>query len=384
MAIDNLEVGSSVRTKLNASLAKTDLITITEAKNLDSDFAATGHNHDASYSALGHNHDASYAALGHNHDAAYSALGHNHDASYAALGHTHTTLASLTAFSLRDTSAAFDVTLAAVSSSALTAGRTLTLDLINASRSIKLAGNLDLAGNLSTAGAFPLTLTVSAETNVTLPTSGTLATLGANTFTALQTITQATANAGILASTGYSLTGSNETGMVDLSGTWNTSGTPTALKLNITDSTSNAASLLLDLKVGGLSKFSVRKDGIVTAAFQIKAPYLTVSSTAGTIEWADLYLYRAAAATLQLGGNHATTPTAQTLKAHNVTTGTGASLTLAGGTGSVAKGNVVLDGGNRGVFAADASGGVVEDAECRTLANAMKALLISHGLMAAS
>jgi hypothetical protein len=44
--------------------------------------------------------------------------------------------------------------------------------------------------------------------------------LGANTFTALQTIAQAAANAGILASTGYSLTGSNATNMIDLAGTW--------------------------------------------------------------------------------------------------------------------------------------------------------------------
>ncbi len=43
--------------------------------------------------------------------------------------------------------------------------------------------------------------------------------------------------------------------------TWNTTGTPTALKLDVTDSASNAASLLMDLWVGGASRFSVRKDG---------------------------------------------------------------------------------------------------------------------------
>lgn len=56
----------------------------------------------------------------------------------------------------------------------------------------------------------------------------------------------------------------------------------------------------------------------------------------------DVRIERAAAATLQLGSNHATTPTAQTIKAHNVTTGTGASLILCGGTGSVAGGSVKL------------------------------------------
>ena len=53
-------------------------------------------------------------------------------------------------------------------------------------------------------------------------------------------------------------------------------------------------------------------------------------------------LFNASAASLQIGANHATTSTDQTIKAHNVTTGTGASLVLAGGTGSVAGGTVKL------------------------------------------
>lgn len=55
-----------------------------------------------------------------------------------------------------------------------------------------------------------------------------------------------------------------------------------------------------------------------------------------------LRLFNASASSLQLGANHATTPTDQTLKAHNVTTGTGANLVLAGGTGSVAGGAAIL------------------------------------------
>lgn len=90
------------------------------------------------------------------------------------------------------------------------------------------------------------------------------ATLGANTFTALQTITQASANAGILASTGYSLTGSDATAMVNLAGTWNTSGTPTAIFLNITNTASNAASKLIDLQVGGTTQFNVTRAGLLT------------------------------------------------------------------------------------------------------------------------
>jgi len=71
-----------------------------------------------------------------------------------------------------------------------------------------------------------------------------------------------------IGATGYSLTGSASASFVDLAGTWNTSGTPTAIKLNITETGagSNAASLLMDLQVGGASRFNIRKDGYITMA----------------------------------------------------------------------------------------------------------------------
>ena len=94
------------------------------------------------------------------------------------------TLTGIAGLGIRDTSAAFDVTIAATSSTTLTAGRTLTLDMVNAARSIKLQGNIDLGGNLTTSGAFATTLTVTAATNVTLPTTGTLSTqAGTETLT---------------------------------------------------------------------------------------------------------------------------------------------------------------------------------------------------------
>jgi hypothetical protein len=54
-------------------------------------------------------------------------------------------ITALTALAIRDTSAAFDVTLAAVSSTALTAGRALTFDVVNAARTVKLGANLTIA-----------------------------------------------------------------------------------------------------------------------------------------------------------------------------------------------------------------------------------------------
>lgn len=201
------------------------------------------------------------------------------------------------------------------------------------------------------------------------------------------TLTALAANAAVLASTGYSLTGSNATSMVNLAGTWNTSGAPTGIKVDITDTASDNASLLMDLQINSSSKFRVTKSGVIDYNVPVftdfvlltrqGTPLIDFYGLAGVMQiQSGLYASGniAAAALLkcqtglrleyyngapwgvinpmggttglnngfQVGDDHATTPTAQTIKAHNVTTGTGASLTLAGGKGSVAGGAVVL------------------------------------------
>lgn len=83
----------------------------------------------------------------------------------------------------------------------------------------------------------------------------------------------------------------------------------------------------------------------------------------------DLALTRASANKLQLGLNHATTATDQTIKAHDVTTGVGADIIIAGGDGSTGKGAVILNGGNR-----------VDYIETPGLTEIRDAL-ISHGIM---
>ena len=90
-----------------------------------------------------------------------------------------------------------------------------------------------------------------------------------------------------LAVTGTSLTGSNAQSLIDLAGTWNTTGNPTAIKLNITNTTSGANAYLLDLQVGGIPQFTVFKGG------EIKT-----SSPAGGV-----------AQTWKLGSVHAVSPT---------------------------------------------------------------------------
>jgi hypothetical protein len=99
---------------------------------------------------------------------------------------------------------------------------------------------------------------------------------GANTFTDTQTITQGTALHSILASTGFSSTGSDTTPMVTWAGTLNTSGAIDTIKLAIT-CTSCASANLLNLYGGAsgvTSEFRVSATGVVTAAGLI-------SSTAG-------------------------------------------------------------------------------------------------------
>jgi hypothetical protein len=67
--------------------------------------------------------------------------------------------------------------------------------------------------------------------------------------------------AALSTSASYSLTGSNAQSLLDLAGTWNTTGNPTAIKLNITNTASGSTSNLLDLQVGGTSQYKVDKAG---------------------------------------------------------------------------------------------------------------------------
>lgn len=90
--------------------------------------------------------------------------------------------------------------------------------------------------------------------------------------------------------------------MVDV---WNNAGVAFAgIKMNVTDTASLAASLLIDLQVGGVTKFKVDKVGTITAEGGITARGQFLSSPQGTLNLAsqnalilmgttsDLYLYR--------------------------------------------------------------------------------------------
>jgi hypothetical protein len=101
----------------------------------------------------------------------------------------------------------------------------------------------------------------------------------------------------------YSVTGSTTTPLLNLSGTWNNSGlVGTGIKLNITDTASNANSLLIDLQTNSASVFKIDKLGIATSA-GLKT---TGSLSFGSVS--DLVLVRDAANTLaQRNGTNAQT-----------------------------------------------------------------------------
>jgi hypothetical protein len=158
--------------------------------------------------------------------------------------------------------------------------------------------------------------------------------------------------------------------MVD---TWNAGATTfTAIKMNVTDTASAAASLLMDLQVGGASRFRVTNAGEAVFAsnsfvgdtggslgrmsFNTSMPYVVLGGS-GTgyfglantnVQVADVILSRRAAANLRFGAADAAAPVAQTLSVQSVVAGTtntaGANLTITGsqGTGTGAGGSIIF------------------------------------------
>jgi hypothetical protein len=150
----------------------------------------------------------------------------------------------------------------------------------------------------------------------------------------------------------------------DLVDTWNDGATTfTAVKMNVTDTASNASSLLMDLQVGGSSKFKVQKNGAVTFSNG------TIISDAGGVDFAtnsvfrsgaigfgassDAILGRRGAANLRFGAADAAAPVAQTLSVQSGTAGasaltcsiSGTTLTVGTATGTIAVGHAVTGTG---------------------------------------
>jgi len=166
-----------------------------------------------------------------------------------------------------------------------------------------------------------------------------------------------------IGATGYSLTGSASASFMDLAGTWNTSGTPTAIKLNITNTASNGASLLMDLQttVSGVttSRFRVGTSGDAYAfdfiGVGVSNSTLRLRNALSFISLGssdDAIIGRRGAANLRLGaadttGTTAPTPqflSAQSWASSTTNNQTGANFTIDGsqGTGTGAGGSIVF------------------------------------------
>lgn len=85
-------------------------------------------------------------------------------------------------------------------------------------------------------------------------------------------------NKTLLESSGYLVNGTNSIALLNLDGTWSTTGSPTAILLNITNTGSGASSKLIDLQIGSASKFYIDKNG-----YGLISSRLGIGSTAPTI-----------------------------------------------------------------------------------------------------
>jgi hypothetical protein len=239
-----------------------------------------------------------------------------------------------------------------------------------------------------------ITLAAGADgTTQTFPTtSATIARTDAGqTFTGSQTIAALVGPVTITEAVGSSaltLTGATQTAsnpVINASQTWNNSGvTFTGIKANFTDTTSAAASLLLDLQVGSAGKFQISKAGTARAAsgggFALtqsgaaitgnRSLTLFDSGSGGSVyitgalglsalnsdsgASADVFIRRVGAANPGLGAADAASPIAQTLSVQNVVAGTadtaGVATTIIGSlsTGSGASGDIILKTGGTG------------------------------------
>ena len=84
--------------------------------------------------------------------------------------------------------------------------------------------------------------------------------------------------------TGYSITGANNQPALDIAGTWNTTAAPSAIRANITNTASSSQSLLINLQIGSVTRFSVRNDGVIFFGPSAAATSSIRATTDGTIQ----------------------------------------------------------------------------------------------------
>lgn len=110
------------------------------------------------------------------------------------------------------------------------------------------------------------------------------------------TLKDATGQSLTLADTVLAGSGSLAGSILSTTQTWNTSGSPTAWKLNVTNTASGASALLIDLQIGGTSQFKVDKAGVGTFAGALNVGgAITTSFNVSGNSWLGSTLVRAGA-----------------------------------------------------------------------------------------
>lgn len=114
----------------------------------------------------------------------------------------------------------------------------------------------------------------------------------------------------------------------------------------------------------GASGFYIDQDAGLLVGSSGYIGFSSAAASSPTLN--DAFFTRAAAASIQMGANHATTPTHQTFKAHDVTTGAGADLLLQGGSGSTDDGYVKIGTTTGGLAFFGASGSQIVSGNTNT------------------
>lgn len=132
--------------------------------------------------------------------------------------------------------------------------------------------------------------------------------------------------------------------LFDATQTWNNAGiTFQGVRVNITDTASNAASLLADLQVAGASKFKVDKTGLVTALSATLTGVLALAgaTVSGAPTWSSTQAMNISGSSASTTGNAATATALQTGRTINGVNFDGsANITVAAAAGTLTGGTL--------------------------------------------